>query len=123
MAAEVTINLSLSYADANGVRRELAVRGFLGSPTDLKPSHLTQTVHTTETVLKLGDTTTPGWVLLVNRDEDNFVSVKCAASGTIFGKLLPGGGPLLVYLGSGAQAPVAVADTDDCEVELLVIPM
>jgi hypothetical protein len=64
--------------------------------------------------------TAPGWVLVVNRDLTNFVSVKTGTGGVIFAKLLPREFCLL-RLGSGAQAPWVIADTAPCKIEAFVV--
>lgn len=121
MANEVTVAASLSYADANS-SEQLAQASFTYTPATLRKVKLTQTVNTSETTVNLGGVSTPGFVEFVNRDPTNYVELKVAASGAIFAKLHPAGGTACLFLGSGAQAPVAVANSAACLVEVMVTP-
>jgi hypothetical protein len=120
MANEAIVNATLSYADAAGVSQQLSCLGAQFSPSSLKPSQTKQTINTSETTIKLGDTTAPGLFMMKNLDPVNYVDVKVAASGAVFARLDPDvnangkGSCCLVKLGSGAQAPVAVATGAAC---------
>lgn len=124
MANEVTVINSLAYSDANGTQDALATpaAGFSYSPATLRSVKVVQTILTTETVINLGGISTPGWITLQNLDPTNYVDVKVAASGAIFARLLPAGGPLQLYLGTGAQVPVAIANTASCLVSTMITP-
>lgn len=96
--------------------------GLLVSPSSLKPAHFKQSIATSETALKLGDTTAPGYILVKNTDPTNYIDLKVAASGAIFARLDAGGGCCLVKLGSGAQVPVLIASTAACLIDCFLIP-
>lgn len=76
-------------------------------------------VGTSEEALPLDEATSPGWCLIINRDLTNYVELKTGTSGTIFAKLKPGEFAFL-RLGSGAQAPYAIANTAACQVAGLI---
>lgn len=122
MANEVTINVTVEYEDAAGVSRTFEAADKQSSPSTTKSSQMEQTINTSETVLNLGDcSATPGWFIAKNLDATNYVDIKCAASGTILGRMYPGMPCGPIYLGTGAQVPVAIAHTGACKIELLVV--
>lgn len=127
MSSEITVTAALTYKDATGTAEQLSLDAGVFTPSTLKVSKTKQIINTTETALKLGDTTAPGYVLLKNLDPTNSVDVKVAASGAIFARLDPDtgsagkGGACLLKLGSGAQAPVAIANTAACLIAVMVV--
>jgi hypothetical protein len=116
---EITLNASLAYEDSEGTEDSLSLVNILASVTSKRITHVKQSIGTSETALSLGGVSSPGWCLFVNRDTVNYVELKVATSGAIFGKLPPGG-PALIYLGSGAQVPYALANGAACQVEALI---
>jgi hypothetical protein len=110
MSLEVVLRGGLAYQDSNGVGLELFAEALQFSVTTKVAFRGQQSIATSETPIELGSVAAVGWVFLKNLDGTNFVTVKTAASGTVFAKLPPGG-ICLLYLGSGVTAPVAVADT------------
>lgn len=119
MANEITLSGNLSYSDANGAKQELGVESLLQSVTTKITYRGQQSIATSETTLELGKVSSVGYVIIINRDDTNYVEVKTGASGTIFAKLPPGGFCIL-YLGSGVTAPVAIANTAACVIDALV---
>ncbi|MES2155942.1 MAG: hypothetical protein V4510_12480 [bacterium] len=96
---------------------------FAATPSVLRPSLGKQLIsHTGDTAIKLGDTSAPGYVLILNLDATNYVELKTASSGTIFARLDAAVGFAFLKLGSGAQAPAALANTADCLIESFIIP-
>lgn len=119
MANEFTLNASIAYADSEDTEAELAIIDFLASISSKKYTKLKMTVGITEEVIPLGEATAPGWAMFINRDPTNFIELRVATSGAKFAKLKPGEFALL-RLGSGAQVPYAIADTDVCQMEYLI---
>lgn len=78
----------------------------------------TQTVGTSEEALGLGDLTSPGYILMFNRDATNYVAIR---PGTGENDLIrvPPGGVALFYC--HASAPFIIANTANCQVEYLLI--
>ena len=120
MANEVMISANLAYSDASGVKDELGVASFLADVTTKQTRRSQQSIATTETTLNLGGLAAVGWAVLVNLDATNYVELKTGASGTIFAKIPPGG-VCLLCLGSGVTAPVAVANTAACLLDILLV--
>lgn len=120
MANEVTISLSLNYADSEGADETLQLTDVTDNASVKKYLKAKQNVGTSEEALVLGEVTSPLYALIINRDVTNFVTVKVGTGGAVFAKLRPGRG-CLVPLGSGAQAPFLQADTAACQVEYLVV--
>lgn len=121
MANELTLNCSLAYSDS-----ELASISF-APPANLQVTVATkkylyskQNIGITEEAIVLGEVTSPGWALLINRDPTNFIELRVATGGAKFAKLKPGEFCLL-RLGSGAQVPFAIADTAPCQLEYIVV--
>jgi len=116
---EINLNATLEYEDSEGTALSLQIVNLLASVASKKPIAFKQNIGITEEAIGLGETTAPGWAMFINRDETNFVNLKVATGGAIFAKLKPGEFAFL-RLGSGAQAPFAIADTAACQLEVLI---
>lgn len=121
MANEVTVDAMLEFLDSVNTNRKLTASKRADVSTKKPLWHKQAIGFNAEEAIQLGEATSPGWALFINRDPTNFINLKVATSGAIFAKLLPGEFALL-RLGSGAQAPYAIADTGSCDLEFLVIP-
>ena len=119
MAREFTINGSLAYEDDENTDASLQIVDLIASIATKIYSKFKKNIGITEEALPLGEVAAPGWCLIINRDETNFVNLRVATAGAIFAKLKPGECALL-RLGSGAAAPYAIADTAACQVEGLI---
>ena len=119
MSREFTINGSLAYEDSEGTELSLQVVDLIASITTKSYSQFKKNIGTAEEALPLAEVANPGWCVLINRDETNFVNIRVSTGGAIFAKLKPGEFCLL-RLGSGAAVPYAIADTDECQVEGLI---
>lgn len=110
-----TITNELSYPpDAiSGVDAVLA-RDFAGT----KRSEIIQNVGTSEEALKLGDVTSPGYCLMKNLDDTNFVSVRPASGAADLIKLEAGDVALFRLQ---ATAPFVIADTAACDVQVMLL--
>lgn len=120
MAQTVTVNASLAYADANS-SDEISITDFVASLSNAGHSRYTQTITTSELALVLPPAvTTPGYVIIINRDPTNYVELRVATGGAKFARLDANGGFAILKLGSGAQAPFAIANSASCIVECLI---
>ncbi len=119
MANELTLTAALEYADSEGANIGLMVRDLIVSVATKKYVLMKQNIGIVEEALKLGEITSLGFVLFVNRDITNFVELRVATSGTKFCKMLAGE-PALLRFGSGITAPFAIADTAACQLEYLM---
>ncbi len=62
----------------------------------------------------------PGYVIMINLDPTNYVSLRIATGGTEAARLDAAGGFAMLKLGTGAQAPFLVANTANCRVSFLL---
>lgn len=120
MADEITVSVSLAYEDSEFADEILAVSEKLATVASKKYIKAKQNIGTSEEAIALGEVTSPGWGVFINRDLTNFINLKVATGGAIFAKLLPGEVACL-RLGSGAQVPYAIADTAACQMEYMLI--
>jgi hypothetical protein len=120
MADEITVTGRMLYSDSESAATFLQILELTPNVATKKFSHFKVSVGTSEEALPLGEATSPGWCLLINRDATNYVEVKTGTGGVIFGKMLAGEFCLL-RLGSGAAAPYAIANTAACQVEGLIV--
>lgn len=127
MADEITISVSMSYEDSENTSVSMSITEALFSVATKRVNRIKMNVAITEEAIPLGDVTAPGYALFVNRDPTNFINLKVATGGAIFAKLTPDadsdgkGGMALLRLGSGAQAPYAIADTATCQMDVFII--
>lgn len=120
MADEITVSGSVSYADSESADEVLSIGEKLATVASKKYIKAKQNIGITEEAITLGEVTAPGWGIFINRDLTNYINLQVATSGAVFAKLLPGEFAIL-RLGSGAQAPYAIADTGACQMEYLLV--
>lgn len=120
MSNEVSINATVQYSDSEDSDAVLQVLDLLVTVASKKFTRLKQNVGTSEEALLLGEVTSLGIIVLVNRDPTNFVKVKESSSGIVIGKLHHGI-PMIWPVGSGISAPYLQSDTAACQVDVLVI--
>lgn len=121
MAAEITASGSLEL-DNGTITDILSVSGLRFDFSGTKFTHHVQSIGTSEEAIDLGEITTLGWVMLVNRDNTNYVEVRsgAGASNDII-KLPAKGGFAVFHFGSDITAPFAIANTAACLVEIFHI--
>lgn len=127
MANELTLDASVTYNDGL-IDDTMAITGRQLTSAGKLKTHITQTIGITQEAIKLGDFTDPGMIFLKNLDPVNVVNILMASSGAIMAQLLPdilgnGTGGFLVIdrLGSGAQAPFAIALVAPCKIEVFAV--
>lgn len=126
MANEVTLSATLAYAKDN-LSQESQVSLAVFSPSGESYTRVTQSIATSETAINLGDISSLGYAMFVNRDPTNYIELKVATSGAIFARLDPDpnsdgkGGVALLRMGSGAQVPYAIANTAACIMDIFII--
>ncbi len=120
MSREVTINMTLAYSDSNATADSLQLANGSYSVTSKIIAHITAVAPTTAAAMNLGAVTSLGWILIVNRDPTNFVTLLTGTGGVVFAKIWPGLGQLF-FFGSGVTAPFIKADTATCQVEYLLL--
>jgi hypothetical protein len=110
------------------VSDELSVLLATFSPDGIGIARLSQVIgFAAQEPIILGDITTPGYAIFVNRDPLNIIHLKVGISGSRFAILDPDtdgnnkGGVALLKLGPDAQAPYAIALVANCLMETFVI--
>lgn len=125
MSYTYTVSSSVQYNDPNGgVIDRLDVANVVVTPSSQGPSplHQSQQIPTSWAALNLAGISPAGFLQVVNRDPTNYVSVALGAGGVEVARLLPGGPPLQLYLGSGFQTPYLMSNTASCWVEYFLTP-
>ncbi len=120
MADEITLNASLAYSDSESADFILEVAALLATASVKKFVHVKQSIGTSEEAIDLGEVTSLGWAIFVNRDTANFIELRVATGSTKFAKLHAGKFALF-FFGSGVTAPYAIADTAACQLEYMII--
>lgn len=120
MADEITVNGSVAYSDSEGTSRSLAFEDFIGSVTNKRFVAHKQLIGASEEAIHIAELTAPGWAIFINRSETTYIDLKVATSGAIFARLPADGGAAVLFLGSGAQAPYAVAGVAGAPLEVLI---
>ena len=127
MANEITLNGSVAYEDSEGADLALSMADVLKTVATKKYIRHKMQVGTTEEAVALGEVTAPGYAIFINRDGTNFIELRVATGGAKFARLDADtagdktGGFAILRLGSGAQAPYAIADTAACQMEYFII--
>lgn len=121
MANIATIIANLAYEDGSGSIELGNTDGLSVTLTNAGFTRLRQSVGTSEEAVTLGDVTAPGYAIFINRDATNYIELKVATGGAIFAKLSANGGLALLQLGTGAQAPFAIANTAACIMDILLV--
>ena len=118
MANELTIETSLSFIKglANVDFEKKASITVAGT----RYTKMVQEVAITEEALELGDMSNPGYILIVNRDGANFISIR-PGTGENDMVTVPSGGVALFQFAS--TAPFVIADTAVVEIEYLLIEL
>ena len=119
MADEITITASLAVK--NGVVDEVLARvASQFDQTGTECAKFQQSIGTTEEAINLGvDIGTLGYILAINLDPTNFVSLRRATGEGNFIRLEANGGMALFKC--SATAPFAIADTAACRVQFLIL--
>lgn len=123
MATPLTCNFSLAYNDGVSSPISLQIIDFLATIAGKPTFRGQQTIAVTETTLNLGSITSLGYYAIVNLDPTNYVELKTASAGTIINRLDPAGGFVVGKWGSGITAPVLIANTLACEVDVILFSL
>jgi len=118
MANELTLNATFSYSKSGTV---LSLKPAVS--VDVSGSvalHNRQSVGTSEEALQLGDVTSLGYCIVINRDATNFVEVRPGTGVADLVKVRPGKFVVLDFA-DGVTAPYVVADTAAVEIEYVLL--
>lgn len=117
MANELTVAANLSFVKGSvSVSMAIGATRFTVTGTDYMRG--TQTVGTAAEALDIGDITTPGWMLIVNRDATNYVEIRDGADGADVVKIKAGEFALFRL---ATTTPYVIATTAACQVEYVVV--
>ena len=120
MANEIKVNAAVSYADSEGAKTLLEIVDLLASVSTKKYVQAKQNIGTSEEAIGLGEVTSLGLGIFINRDSTNFIELRTGTGGTKFAKIAAGR-LAIFWFGSGITAPFAIADTAACQMEYLII--
>jgi len=126
MAQEVTMDCSIGYDD--GLQSDsMAVESVKVTIAGKRYTRLIQTIGIAEEAISLGEITAPTAFIFQNLDPTNIVQIRVATAGAMMASLAPdvngdgkGGFVAGTSLGSGAQAPFAIALVAPCRLAVFV---
>lgn len=122
MANEITMNASLGYVDSELASLILAIPQNLQKTITTKRYVLNRLVVTTaELAIPLGNLSSLGYYLFINRDPTNYVELRVSTGGVKFARLDPVNGFACGRFGSGISAPFAIANTASCDVDYFIL--
>lgn len=123
MANEITVNASLSIVDSTSQIKALQSGDVLATITTHQQELLKMSIATTATAIPVSSLTSPGWAIFINRDATNYIDLYTdnGANKKLFARLPAGGLPCLLFLGTDAKAPYALANTAACLMEFLIL--
>lgn len=115
MADEITILASLAMSKG-GTTETLATGTQKFAMSGRRYLKQKQVIGTSYETLQVGELSTRGYLLLINKDPDNFVTV--SNLGVLALAILDAGdGFMILKVGADFQAPQLKADTAECEVQ------
>lgn len=120
MADELELSASLAYTDSEGADEILQIVEKFANVSTKKYVKAKQNIATSEEAIGLGEVTSLGFAIFINRDSTNYVELRTATSGTYFAKLLPGEFAMFRF-GSGVTAPFALANTSAVQLEYMIV--
>lgn len=118
MAITATVNMQLRMVEDQEELLPLIVRNVTYTPADSNVFVAELNITTSETTVDFGDCT-PGRVMMLNRDDTNFVSFGFTTA-DLQGRLLPNGIPSSLDIVSSADL-ILQADTATCKVLIWAI--
>lgn len=117
MANEGTFSFSAEFSKG-GETASFVHAGLQVTVSGTEYVRMNQLIGTSAEALDIGDITTPGYIMIRNRDTTNFVEIRDGAAGADVVKLKAGETALFRLT---TTTPFAIADTAACRVEYLLI--
>jgi hypothetical protein len=122
VANEIEMSASLAYEDSGGSLVSLDKLEAQVSVTTTKFIRNKQSIGTTEEALALGEVTSLGWAMFVNRDSTNYLEIRSGTgAGNDIIKIPPGKSAGPFHFGSDVTAPYAIANTAACLLDYLIV--
>ncbi len=109
MADEITVSGAISYSKNGAELANSKAALSITAAGNRCVSHV-QAISSSEEAIELGEMTAPGYCYFKNLDSTITIELRVATGGAKFAKLKAGEFCIL-RLGSGAQAPYAIADS------------
>lgn len=121
MASELTLSGTIEYSDSEGASEILQVLEKVANVSTKKYIKAKQSIGITEEAIGLGELTSLGWSIFINRDSTNYIELRSGtgASNDII-KLLAGEFAVFRW-GSDVTAPYAIANTAACQLEYMIV--
>lgn len=120
MANEVELNASLTYADSEFADEVLQVLEAKASVSTKKYVKAKVSVGTSEEAIDLGEVTSLGWSMFINRDATNYLELRSGTGASNDIIKIPAGMFALFHWGSDVTAPYAIAPTAACQMEYFI---
>jgi hypothetical protein len=120
MADEITLSFNLLFAKGN-VRENPKMTSLKIDVSGTQLIHHIQTIGTSEEALTVGDISTGGWFVGINRDDTNTISIRPGTGTNSLIDMKPGEPCVFRSSASGELAIWALADTAACELEYWMI--
>jgi len=120
MANELTLTGSLSF-EKGSISIDLEKTGLQVTVTGTECIRNTQIVTTSEAALLKGSVTTCGYIIAINRDATNFITIRPATGVVDCIKLKAGEFAVFRFDNTDANVPFVIADTANCVLEYLLI--
>lgn len=118
MANELTVSSASLSFEKSGVADDFEVAEKLVNVSGQRYIHHVQLVGTIVEALEIGELGTLGWLLIVNRDATNFVSLRMGAGGADVVKLLAGESARFRLAGN---TPHAIANGAACYCDYFLV--
>lgn len=121
MANELTLTGSLAYEDAELADIVLAITAKKANVSTKKFIHAKQSIGTSEEAIGLGEVTSLGYAVFVNRDSTNYLEVRLASGASNDHIKVSPGLFAIFQFGSDVTAPYAIANTAAVQLEYLIV--
>jgi hypothetical protein len=117
VASELDITATIGYEDSEGdTHPAFGVADLSVTVATKKFVQGKISVGTSEEAIPLGEVTSLGFAVFVNRDTTNYVEIRSAAGASNDIIKLKAGEPALFRFGSDVSAPYIIANTAACQV-------
>lgn len=117
MANELTLSMSLFFSKG-ATSISLGVSGLSLNVSGAKIVQCVQNIGASAEAVSIGDITTPGYMIAVNRDATNSISIRMGSGGADVVKLQPGEWAMFRL---ASTTPYAIASASTANLEYLII--
>ena len=121
MANELTLSASLAYEDSEGADEVLAIAEKIASVSTKKYVKAKQNIGTSEEAIGLGEVTSLGFSIFINRDSTNYLELRSGTGAANDIIRINAGEFAMFRWGSDVTAPFAIANTAACQMEYMIL--